>query len=76
MRISMEALLANEPDTEKSLTEILVDELAQVQCAKSRDLARRLNLPMAAVRNELLELEEMGVVVRTGKTRGTRWWLG
>lgn len=61
---------------EKSLTERLVDALAAVECAKSKDLARDLGESMATIRTELLELEEMGVVVRTGRTRGTRWWLG
>ena len=68
--------MSEEKHEQPSLTERIVNELASVECAKSRDLARRLDVPMASIRNELLELEEMGVVIRTGKTRGTRWWLG
>lgn len=28
------------------------------------------------IRAELLECERLGIVYRTGNTRGTRWWLG
>lgn len=59
-----------------TLTERLVDELARVESAKSKELARSLGAEMLDVRNELLELEKMGIVYRTGQTRGTRWWLG
>jgi uncharacterized Zn finger protein len=65
------------PVTEQtSLTERVIDALADVECAKSNDLAKQLNESTAAIRTELLELEEMGLVTRTGKTRGTRWWIG
>lgn len=59
-----------------SLTEALVDTLAEMESAKSRELADRLGLSSVEVRNELLDLEKLGIVYRTGKTRGTRWWLG
>jgi predicted Rossmann fold nucleotide-binding protein DprA/Smf involved in DNA uptake len=59
-----------------SLTERIIDALAGVQCAKSNDLAKQLDESTASIRTELLELEEMGLVTRTGKTRGTRWWIG
>lgn len=58
------------------LTERLVDMLAELESAKSGELAERLDLTPIQVRNELLALEELGIVFRTGKTRGTRWWLG
>ena len=44
--------------------------------AKSADLAARLGMPRAEILSELIELETLGIVYRTGKTRGTRWWLG
>lgn len=58
------------------LTEALVDHLAQVECAKSKELADALGTTIPVVRAELIELEKLGVVYRTGQTRGTRWWLG
>jgi len=61
---------------EQSLTEQVVDLLATMESAKSRDLADRLGLTNVQVRNELLDLEKLGIVYRTGRTRGTRWWLG
>ena len=35
-----------------------------------------LDVPVLVVRQELLDLEKLGIVYRTGQTRGTRWWLG
>ncbi|MBW1879392.1 MAG: hypothetical protein JRI25_25130 [Deltaproteobacteria bacterium] len=61
---------------EQSLTEKVVDLLATMESAKSRELADRLQLTNVQVRNELLDLEKLGIVYRTGRTRGTRWWLG
>lgn len=58
------------------ITELLVDLLATLESAKSKELAMRLEVPMVDVRSELLELEKLGIVYRTGQTRGTRWWLG
>lgn len=58
------------------LTEALVDALAEVDCANSKELAVRIGAPVLDVRQELLELERLGIVYRTGQTRGTRWWLG
>ncbi len=58
------------------LTEAIVDALAGSECAKSKDLAARVDADILEVRRELLELEKLGIVYRTGQTRGTRWWLG
>ena len=58
------------------LTEAVVNALAEVDCARSKDLAATLKADIIEVRDELLELEKLGIVYRTGKTRGTRWWLG
>jgi len=58
------------------LTVALVDALAETQCAKSKDLAISVKANVLEVRQELLELEKLGIVYRTGQTRGTRWWLG
>jgi predicted ArsR family transcriptional regulator len=64
------------PEKEQSLTEQVVDLLATMESAKSRELADQLGLTNIQVRNELLDLEKLGIVYRTGRTRGTRWWLG
>ncbi len=58
------------------MTEQLVDLLAEMESAKSGEIAERLGLDPNHVRAELLELEKLGIVYRTGRTRGTRWWLG
>lgn len=58
------------------LTEAVVDALAALSGAKSKELAQRVGAPVLDVRQELLELEKLGIVYRTGQTRGTRWWLG
>ncbi|MFK7928904.1 MAG: hypothetical protein AB8H79_12000, partial [Myxococcota bacterium] len=59
-----------------ALTELLVNLLAEAEGAKSKELALQLGQPVLAVRQELLDLEKLGIVYRTGQTRGTRWWLG
>jgi uncharacterized Zn finger protein len=64
------------PSSRPDLTEALVDALAECECAKSQELAARVGAPVLEVRQELLELERLGIVYRTGQTRGTRWWLG
>ncbi len=68
---------SSESMVECVLTERLVDRLAEIEeGSKSRDLAMALEAPVDAIRNELLALEKLGIVFRTGQTRGTRWWLG
>lgn len=62
--------------TSRNLTEKLVDILARQESASSKSLADQLDVALIDVRNELLELEKLGLVYRTGQTRGTRWWLG
>lgn len=59
-----------------ALTELIVDVLAEHGAMRSKDLSERLTIPLIDVRQELLELEKLGIVYRTGQTRGTRWWLG
>ena len=39
-------------------------------------LADAVKANILDVRQELLELEKLGIVYRSGQTRGTRWWLG
>lgn len=58
------------------LTEAVVNLLAELESATPKDMADHLNVDLAEVRSELLELEKLGLVYRTGRTRGTRWWLG
>lgn len=56
--------------------EQLIDALADLAPVKARDLADKVETEYLAVRDKLIELEEIGLVYRTGRTRGTRWWLG
>jgi hypothetical protein len=44
--------------------------------ARTVDLASSLDVDASEVRDELLVLERLGVVFRTGRTRATRWFLG
>lgn len=59
-----------------NLTEAIVNLLADNGGVKSKEIAARLDAPMTEIRQELLELETLGIVYRTGQTRGTMWWLG
>jgi len=59
------------------LTERLVNFMADSGLPwKAKALATQLKVDAVALRNELLALESLGVTYRTGKTRGTRWYLG
>jgi predicted transcriptional regulator len=62
--------------TKNELTELLVNMLAKNGGIKSSDLAEVIGQDKMVVRNELIELEKLGIVYRTGATRGTRWHLG
>ena len=62
--------------SESVLAETLVNMIAKDEPAKARSLAKSLRCPTSEVRTELLELEQLGIVTRTGRTRGTKWWLG
>lgn len=63
-----------EPATD--FTEAVVDFLAALDGAKSKQLSTHLGVSLQDLRAELIELEKLGIVYRTGKTRGTQWWLG
>lgn len=69
---------AAEPEEEEAdLGEQLVDVLAEAEDGMStRQLADALGVRIEKIRQELSELEEFGVVARTGSSRATRWWLG
>ena len=69
------AASAGVPDT--AMTESLINAMAgEHKPWKAKDLARDLGLHHLDVRAELVILEDLGVVYRTGRTRGTRWHLG
>ena len=74
---AVEASAAPEPPPDTTLTARLVDTMAaNIKPWKARDIARALDVDHLAVRAELVELERLGIVYRTGRTRGTRWHLG
>jgi len=50
--------------------------LAKDNGRKARDLAAEAGADYPEVKDLLVELEKSGIVYRTGRTRGTRWWLG
>lgn len=78
--------IAAEPEPESSddageeveeLGEAIVNILAEADYGMStRALAELVDERSTKVRKELLDLESLGVVSRTGSTRATRWWLG
>ena len=68
--------VADAMNSKNELTELLVNMLAKNAGIKSSDLADVLGHDKMTVRNELIELEKLGIVYRTGATRGTRWHLG
>ena len=68
--------LADPMASKNELTELLVNMLAKQAGIKSSDLADVIGHDKMVVRNELIELEKLGIVYRTGATRGTRWHLG
>jgi uncharacterized Zn finger protein len=57
------------------LVEALVDVLADGEGYRAREVAENLGVDLSVVRRELRKLEAQGAVNRTGRTRGTRWWL-
>jgi uncharacterized Zn finger protein len=59
----------------EQLAEQLVTLLSEEGAAQSKELAEKLKIPLIELRQELLELEKLGIVYRTGQTRGTRWWV-
>ena len=59
-----------------NITELVVDQIAAVESAKSIEIALALNLPRYEIRTELRKLKASGIVYRTGAQKGTRWWLG
>lgn len=68
---------SSEASSGEDLAEAIVDLLAESdEGVKSKALAEALGVTLQDARTELLELEKLGIVYRTGQTRGTRWWLG
>ncbi len=57
------------------LTEAIVDILSDGNGYRARDIAENLGVELALLRRELREMELQNTVRRTGRTRGTRWWL-
>lgn len=56
--------------------EQLADALSRLAPVKARALAKELGREYVEVRDALIKLESHGIAYRTGRTRGTRWWLG
>jgi uncharacterized Zn finger protein len=73
---SMAKIIERSQAAAPDLTERVVNVLAELGSAKSKDIADKIDQEPLVVRAELIELERLGIVYRTGQTRGTRWWLG
>jgi hypothetical protein len=63
-------------DPTQGLTERLVDYLAYYDGSSAEELARALSVPKAQVRDELLDLERLGLVFRSAVNRVSRWHVG
>lgn len=62
---------------EPDFTEVVVDALVELDTASHTDLANALKIGAHEVRRELLELEELGLLVReVGADGQNRWRLG
>jgi len=62
--------------TPDELIEAVVDDVAANEPTTIPAIALRLGLDERTVRAGMLDAERIGCVVRTGKTKGTLWWLG
>lgn len=63
----------------RHLIEGIVDMIMKMEAeggGRCPEIARRLDTGVSRVRSELHQLESIGCVYRTGKKRGTRWWVG
>lgn len=58
------------------IVEGLINLLAATPGMAGAELAKELNVDKQALRREMIVLEELGMVYRTGNTRNTQWWLG
>ncbi|TVQ87266.1 MAG: hypothetical protein EA397_18280 [Deltaproteobacteria bacterium] len=63
-------------ELDPEVVEQIVSALAQSNEQKSREIAEAIGVDYDVVRAHLIELEQRGITYRTGRTRGTRWWLG
>lgn len=53
-----------------------LQESGDTEGAKTTDMADALSVDIAVLRPELVVLEELNLIYRTGQTRATRWFLG
>jgi transposase-like protein len=58
------------------MVERLVNRIADEPGLRTRALALTVAYDIAVVRQELRELEELGIVYRRGRGPATRWYLG
>jgi ribosomal protein S25 len=58
------------------LTEVMVDTLAAMDSATSKMLARKMKLNVSVIRQELIELEGLGLVFQDRSGREPVWRLG
>lgn len=61
--------------SDDDLVEAIVDILSDGNGYRARDIAENLGVELAILRRELREMELLDTIRRTGRTRGTRWWL-
>ena len=62
--------------TDDELIEWVVNDVAANEPTTIPAASRRLDLDEWVVRAAFLDAEEIGCLTRTGKTKGTLWWLG
>lgn len=65
------------PTPEEDSSERLVDALAEAEeGATAAELGKAIGWTEARARTELVALEALGLVARTGRGKRERWWLG
>lgn len=66
----------SQAEFDEAVVQKIIESLSAKSEQKARDLAKEIDVEYKLVRNHLVQLESHGIVYRTGRTRGTRWWLG
>lgn len=54
----------------------VIDGLSEFDGSPTSALSKRTGVPKAQAKRALLTAERLGHVTRTGRGRGTKWWLG
>lgn len=71
----LDPVVSDELEIEEEIEGALQDLLEEGRGLRAREMADLVGAALPHVRRVLRGLEKQGLVRRTGRTRGTRWWL-